>query len=65
MIVVGIVSAVAASRLLSGLLYEVGRTDLATFVVVALVVASTTLLAGLVPARRAARTKPVAALQEE
>ncbi len=62
---VGLVTAVAASRLLSGLVYGVATTDPATYVVVALALATTALIAVWIPARRATRVDPVVALRQD
>ncbi len=62
---VGLVVAIAASRLLSGLVYGVATTDPATYVVVAMTLASTALIAAWIPARRAARVDPVVALRQD
>ena len=62
---VGLVVAIAASRLLSGLVYGVATTDPATYVVVAMTLASTALIAAWIPARRATRVDPVVALRQD
>ncbi len=59
---VGVAGAVAASRVLSSLLYGVTATDPATFAGVLVVLAAAALLASWVPARRAARVDPTRAL---
>jgi putative ABC transport system permease protein len=61
-IVVGVAGAFAASRVLSALLYDVSSTDLATFAGASLIVAVVALAATYIPARRAARVDPKAAL---
>ena len=63
--VVGLAVALLVTRLLSGLLFGVEAFDLVTFVVVPLVLGATSLLAAYLPARRASRVNPVAALRAE
>jgi putative ABC transport system permease protein len=62
---IGIVGALAASRLLASFLFEVKPTDPATYTAVALVLLVTAGVASYLPARRAMRVDPVAALREE
>jgi putative ABC transport system permease protein len=54
-----------ATRLLTTVLFEVTPTDPATFAAVALTVFVASLLAGLIPARRATRVDPLVALRHE
>ena len=61
----GLAGAAALSRLLSSQLFGVSPTDPSTFATVALVVTATALLACYLPARRAARVDPVAALRAD
>ena len=61
----GIAGALAASRLLTSLLFGVTTADPATYVAVAAVLLSTALLASYLPARRAMRISPIAALHDE
>jgi predicted permease len=61
----GVVGALAVSRLLSTLLYGVKPTDPATYAVVAAVLLATAALASYLPARRAMRVDPISALREE
>jgi putative ABC transport system permease protein len=62
---VGLATAVAAVRLLSDLLFEVSPTDLTTFLTVAGGLALVSLVACLVPARRASSVDPLIALRTE
>ena len=57
--------AVVATRLLGGLLFEVDALDPQTFVGVPLVLGAAALLAAYLPARRASRVNPVAALRTD
>jgi predicted permease len=61
----GIAASVAATRLILGLLYGVGHTDVATYLGVTMVLAFVAALACYVPARRAMRVDPVIALRYE
>jgi predicted permease len=63
--VVGLLGAVALGRLLSSFLYGVSPFDPATFVGVLAVLGGVSLLACLIPARRAAQVDPVIALRHE
>lgn len=62
---VGLVAALAATRAVRGLLYDVSPTDPTTFVAVALVFTGTALVACYWPARVAARLDPVEALRHD
>jgi putative ABC transport system permease protein len=61
----GLLGAVAASRLLRGLLFEVRPLDATTFLVVSAVVVAAALLASLLPALRATHVDPMTALRAE
>lgn len=64
-IVVGAAAAIAASRILTGLLYGVEPSDPATFFTVIAALFSVALIATYLPARRAARIDPASALRAE
>ena len=61
----GLAGAVAATRLLSSMLFEVKPGDPATYAVVAVLLAIVALAASYVPARRAARVDPLIALRQD
>ena len=61
--VLGLALAVVATRLLGGLLFEIDTLDPLTFLAVPLVLGAAALLAAYLPARRASRVNPVAALR--
>jgi len=64
-IVIGMVAAGAATRVMTALLYGVGALDPVTYVGVALGLGLTAMLASYLPAARAARVDPAEALRRE
>jgi ABC-type antimicrobial peptide transport system permease subunit len=64
-VVTGVAIALAATRLLRGLLYGVGATDPATFAIVTVLVGAVAFTASYLPARRASRVDPTEALRAE
>jgi putative ABC transport system permease protein len=64
-LVIGLAGALAATRVIRSLLYDVSPADPLTFVCVGLLLAGVALLACYLPARRAARIDPMVALRYE
>ena len=62
-IAVGIAGALALTRLMKALLFHVSATDPATFAIVAALFLLVALAASYIPARRATRIDPMAALR--
>jgi predicted permease len=64
-VLVGLAAAFGLTRLMASLLFGVQATDSLTFTIIALALGLVSLLACLIPARRAARVDPVVALRSE
>jgi ABC-type antimicrobial peptide transport system permease subunit len=64
-VLIGAALAVYAARSAGALLYELKPSDPATLAIAILTLASVTMLASWIPARRAARLEPTAALRED
>ncbi len=64
-VVVGLVAALAATRMLGSLLFEVSERDPITFVAVALALVAVSALATYLPARRAASIDPLQAVRQD
>jgi len=64
-IAAGLAAAVVATRVLSNMLVGVRVDDPLTYVMVALLLAATALVASWIPARRAARVDPMVAIRAE
>jgi predicted permease len=64
-VVLGLIGAVAFSRVMASLLFGVSATDVVTFSLVPTILILIALLASVVPARRATRVDPVVALRDE
>jgi len=64
-LVLGLGAAVALSRSMTSMLYQVSATDPGTFVAISVVALLTALLASLIPAIRAVRLDPIKALRIE
>ena len=64
-IVIGVVGALAATRVIRTMLFGVGATDPVTYAVVIVALGAVAMLACWVPARRASRVDPLVALRAE
>ena len=64
-LLLGALAGVGAARLLRSLLFETESLDVWTFTIVPLVLTVVALLASYLPAHRAARVDPLAALRNE
>jgi predicted permease len=64
-LVVGLIAALAVTKTAESLLYELKPNDPLTIALATLFLAAVAVLAGYLPARRAARVDPIVALREE
>jgi ABC-type antimicrobial peptide transport system permease subunit len=64
-VAIGIAGALAITRVLSGLLYQIRPTDAVAFLGAALLLAALAAAASLIPAWRATRVDPLVALRAE
>ncbi|HEX4663857.1 MAG TPA: FtsX-like permease family protein, partial [Terriglobales bacterium] len=62
---IGIAGALGGARMIQSILYGVRPTDMLTFFIVSVVLASVALIASYLPARRASRVDPMVALRHE
>ena len=61
----GLLTAIPATRLLRGLLFQVGPNDPVTFVVIGIMLAAVAIVASYLPARRGTQVDPVVTLKAE
>jgi putative ABC transport system permease protein len=64
-IAIGLVGALALTRLLASFLFGIGATDPTTFISVSVLLVVVALLASYIPSRRALRVDPLIALRAE
>jgi putative ABC transport system permease protein len=64
-LIAGLVTAIPATRLLRGLLFQVGPNDPMTFVAIGVMLAAVAMVASYLPARRGTQVDPVVTLKAE
>jgi len=64
-VAIGLLGAIAVTRILSVILYGISPTDVVTYAGVATLLPLTAALACYLPARRAARVNPMVALRRD
>ena len=64
-LVIGLAAAIPATRLMRGLLFQVGPNDPTTFIAIGVTLAAVAILASYVPARRGTQIDPVVTLKSE
>ncbi len=64
-VAIGLIAALALSRVMKSLLFDVAATDPLTFAAVSLLIMCVAIVACVIPARRAANTNPIISLKHE
>jgi putative ABC transport system permease protein len=62
-VAIGLAGALAVTQVLSGLLFEIRATDVATYAVICVLLSAIAMLAAYVPVRKATRIDPISALR--
>jgi putative ABC transport system permease protein len=64
-VTLGLAAALALTRVMKNLLFEVSVTDPATYALIALLLVGVALIASYIPARRATKVDPLQALRHD
>ncbi|MBK9316613.1 MAG: ABC transporter permease [Acidobacteria bacterium] len=64
-ITIGLICAIAVSKVISSMLFNVSATDLFTFAIASIILGGVALLAGFIPALRAIRVDPMVSLRSQ
>jgi ABC-type antimicrobial peptide transport system permease subunit len=64
-LILGVAAAIPVTRLMRGLLYQVGPNDPVTFVAIGAILAAVAMIAAYLPARRGTQVDPVVTLKAE
>ena len=64
-VALGLAAALALTRIMKNLLFEVSATDPSTFALIALLLVAVALIGSYIPARRAAKVDPLLAIRNE
>jgi len=64
-VTLGLAAALALTRVMKNLLFNVSATDTATFALISLLSVAVALIASYIPARRAAKVDPLLAIRNE